>query len=56
MPRGDGTGPDGKGPKKQNKGWPKRYGNGQGQGGGRRGQGQGLRKRDGSCKDSGDRK
>jgi hypothetical protein len=22
MPRGDGTGPDGKGPKKENKGWP----------------------------------
>lgn len=30
MPRGDGTGPDGKGPKKQNKGWPDRYGNGRG--------------------------
>jgi len=26
MPRGDGTGPDGKGPKKENKGWPRRYG------------------------------
>jgi len=25
MPRGDGTGPDGKGPKKENKGWPRRY-------------------------------
>lgn len=25
MPRGDGTGPDGKGPKKKNKGWPRRY-------------------------------
>lgn len=26
MPRGDGTGPDGKGPKRTNKGWPQRYG------------------------------
>ena len=30
MPRGDGTGPDGKGPKKTNKGWPKKDGTGQG--------------------------
>jgi hypothetical protein len=53
MPNGDGTGPDGKGPKKENKGWPRRYGNGQQTGpgkGGRKGKGQGLRKRDGSCK------
>lgn len=34
MPRGDTTGPDGKGPKKVNKGIPKR--DGSGQGGGRR--------------------
>ena len=25
MPRGDGTGPDGKGPKRKNKGWPRRF-------------------------------
>ena len=36
MPKGDGTGPDGKGPKKQNKGWPEKDGNGQGYGRGRR--------------------
>ena len=30
MPRGDGTGPDGKGPKRENKGWPARDGRGQG--------------------------
>ena len=24
MPKGDGTGPDGKGPKSQNKGWPEK--------------------------------
>ena len=29
MPNGDGTGPDGKGPKKQDKGFPQRYRNGQ---------------------------
>jgi hypothetical protein len=46
MPRGDGTGPDGKGPKSTNKGWPSRYPQGQGQG---RGGGRGLRRRDGSC-------
>jgi len=34
MPRGDGTGPDGKGPKKTNKGWPARDGRGCGRGGG----------------------
>ena len=34
MPRRDGTGPDGKGPKKTNKGWPtpKRDGSGGGKG------------------------
>ena len=52
MPNGDGTGPDGKGPKQTQKGWPKRNGTGQGgKGKGRgKGQGNGLRKRDGSCK------
>lgn len=57
MPRGDRTGPDGKGPKKENKGWPSRDGRGNGQGG-RKGQGGGgrQRKRDGSCRNSGDRK
>ncbi len=25
MPQGDGTGPDGKGPKSSNRGWPERY-------------------------------
>ncbi len=30
MPGGDGTGPDGKGPKNVNKGWPERYEHGQG--------------------------
>ena len=30
MPRGDGTGPDGKGPKSKNKGWPDRKGKGNG--------------------------
>lgn len=30
MPRGDGTGPDGKGPKKTNKGWPEKDGRGKG--------------------------
>jgi len=37
MPRGDGTGPDGKGPKKTNKGMPtpKRDGSGKGRGRGR---------------------
>lgn len=58
MPGGDGTGPDGNGPKSVNKGWPRRYpqpqrdqGSGRGQGLGRRGQGlgRGLRRRDGSC-------
>jgi len=43
MPRGDGTGPDGKGPKTVNKGWPERNRtgggtrDGRGLGGGRRG-------------------
>ena len=34
MPKGDGTGPEGKGPKKDNKGFPtpKKDGSGQGQG------------------------
>lgn len=32
MPRGDGTGPDGKGPKRYNKGWPSRDGRGRGAG------------------------
>lgn len=46
MPRGDGTGPDGKGPKKADKGFPtpqrKRDGSGTGRGqGDRKGQGQG---------------
>jgi len=53
MPRGDGTGPDGKGPKKTNKGWPepKRDGSGGGtgnrprRGGGRRNSGGGGRRR-----------
>ena len=35
MPRGDGTGPDGKGPKKGGKGWPSKDGRGGGKGGGR---------------------
>lgn len=30
MPRGDGTGPDGNGPKRTNKGWPERDGSGRG--------------------------
>jgi len=44
MPRNDGTGPDGKGPKNQNKGVPKRDGSGKGQGygRGRKGKGKGL--------------
>lgn len=52
MPKGDGTGPDGKGPKQTQKGWPKRDGSGQGgnRKGGRGQGGGGLRKRDGSCK------
>jgi len=44
MPNGDGTGPDGKGPKTTNKGWPERTGRGK-----RQGRGRGLRRRDGSC-------
>lgn len=28
MPNGDGTGPDGNGPKKKNKGWPEKNGQG----------------------------
>jgi len=36
MPRGDRTGPDGKGPKKTNKGVPARDGRGGGRGGGNR--------------------
>lgn len=44
MPKGDGTGPDGKGPKKTNKGWPKRNGTGRGNG---------KCKRDGSCRSGG---
>ena len=32
MPQGDGTGPDGKGPKKEDKGFPKKDGKGKGQG------------------------
>lgn len=32
MPNFDGTGPDGKGPKKENKGWPSRDGRGMGKG------------------------
>lgn len=47
MPQGDGTGPDGKGPKRENKGWPKRYG--QGQCRGQDGKGKRMRQRDGSC-------
>lgn len=45
MPRGDGTGPDGKGPKKTNKGWPepKRDGSGQKN---RRGRGRGKGRKD----------
>lgn len=41
MPRGDGTGPDGKGPKSTNKGYPtpKRDGSGGGQGRGGKGRG-----------------
>jgi hypothetical protein len=41
MPRGDGTGPDGKGPKSTNKGYPtpKRDGSGGGKGRGGRGRG-----------------
>ena len=38
MPRKDGTGPDGRGPKQNNQGTPSR----DGRGGGRRGKGQGL--------------
>ena len=45
MPNGDGTGPDGKGPKRLNKGWPERYARNQGAGG----QGRRMRRRDGSC-------
>ena len=41
MPRGDGTGPDGKGPRKTNKGWPARDGRGLGQGGRGRGRNMG---------------
>lgn len=46
MPNGDGTGPDGKGPKKDQKGWPDRYQEKK-QGLGRCGRG--LRQRNGSC-------
>jgi len=42
MPGGDFTGPDGKGPKKTNKGVPARDGRGRGKGRGR-GRGRGLR-------------
>ena len=35
MPNGDGTGPDGKGPKKTNKGIPERLGKGKGRGNGK---------------------
>ncbi len=43
MPGGDGTGPDGKGPKSSNKGWPERYNQDQERkkGGGRIGKGLG---------------
>lgn len=44
MPQGDGTGPDGNGPKSVNKGWPRRYETNQGFGGRR------LKRRDGSCR------
>lgn len=44
MPNRDGTGPDGKGPKKTNKGWPEKDGSGKGQGGGKgRGGGKGKK-------------
>lgn len=43
MPRGDKTGPDGKGPKKVNKGVPARDGRGGGRGGGQ-GKGRGGRR------------
>ncbi len=43
MPGGDGTGPDGKGPKSSNKGWPERYNQDQGQG----------RKKGGGCSGKG---
>lgn len=36
MPNYDGTGPDGKGPKRQNKGFPERKKDGSGQGRGRK--------------------
>lgn len=42
MPRKDGTGPDGKGPKKINQGIPKRDGGGNKRGG--RGQGRGFKR------------
>lgn len=52
MPGFDGTGPDGKGPKRQNKGFPERKRDGSGQGRGRRqrrnlgvGRGNGRRQR-----------
>ena len=32
MPRGDGTGPDGKGPKEKKRGWPERDGRNRGKG------------------------
>lgn len=37
MPKGDGTGPDGTGPRKTNKGWPAKDGRGLGKGGRGRG-------------------
>ena len=45
MPRGDGTGPDGKGPKSKNKGWPERYDKPER----KSEEGKCLRKRDGNC-------
>jgi len=53
MPRGDGTGPDGNGPKRTNKGWPEPRRDGSGRG---RNNMSGTRKRIGTRDRSGDRK
>jgi hypothetical protein len=46
MPRGDGTGPDGKGPKRKNKGIPSRDGRGSGMRRNRNPEGSGRKRRD----------
>ncbi len=53
MPGGDGTGPDGKGPKSVNKGWPDRYEQRKRENLNRgKGMGKGLRRQDGSCRNN----